>query len=604
LQGWLVVAILVGAGAAAYANSFGGVLLYDDLRSIRDNHYIKQLWPLSSAMSLPFLGTGETVAGRPILSLTFALNHHLLGPDPWGFHLVNLVIHIAAGLTLFALLRDALRAGSFATRPLWRRLPLTASLIWLVHPLHTESVTYIVQRAESLAGLCYLLALYAAVRGLDHQRSPYWQGLSVLFCALGMGVKESLATAPLLILAYDRSFVSGSFRESLRRHRRLYAGLSGTWLVMALPLWGLLGFGGQNLPQSAGPLEYALTQPEVILHYLRLAVWPSPLVIHYNWPIAEGVGDVAAAVVASAWGFYRKHWVGFLGVCFFLFLAPTSSFIVLDQRIQEHRMYLPLAAVVVLLCAGGGRLYERATASMPQRAKQFTAVSIVGVTVALLAALTHARNEDYRDELVFWEDACRKRPQSAPAHTNAALALEQRGQFDRAAQHYELALAINPKSVEVLNNFAVLRQRQGHWNDAADLFLQCLKINPNFPQANFNLARVYERSGDLDRAVEHYTKAIEARRGFALAHNNLGVVYERRGDLALAQAEYERAIAIKPDYAEAHNNLGSLLFKRGALPESEAEFARALAINPELHVARRNLEIVRARLRSEVSRTE
>ncbi|MBT7702373.1 MAG: hypothetical protein HN700_18950, partial [Verrucomicrobia bacterium] len=211
LKRWLPFLLLMVAGVLAYWNSFDGVFLFDDFASIRDNPYIRVLWPLSRSMSLPLSDTGLTVDGRPLLSLSFALNHWLFGPEPWGYHLVNLLIHLTAGLLLFGIVRRTLELPQFRERyaqsGTW--LALASALIWLVHPLQTESVTYIVQRAESLMGMLFLLTLYCAIRGFTGAKCGRWYLAAVLVCACGMGVKEIMFSAPLLVLLYDYIFNDG-----------------------------------------------------------------------------------------------------------------------------------------------------------------------------------------------------------------------------------------------------------------------------------------------------------------------------------------------------------------------------------------------------------
>ncbi len=294
------------ATALAYANSFEGAFVLDDIPAIVENPNIRSLIPLSRSMDAP---AETTVSGRPVTSLTLAISYAMSGaagqgpgarPDPTGFHLFNLAIHICAGLTLFGVLRRtflrpalAARFGEHATT-----LAGTIALFWLLHPLQTGSVTYIVQRAESLAGLFLLLALYCAIRAVDSPRSRTWSSAAIAACALGMGSKESMVAAPLLVVLWDWLFVDSGGR---RRRGWLYAGLAATWLVLVWTVWfehrpGSVGFRFAEWPWW----RYLMTQAGVIVHYLRLSIVPAPLVLDYGWPAAQSVAAELPRIMVVA----------------------------------------------------------------------------------------------------------------------------------------------------------------------------------------------------------------------------------------------------------------------------------------------------------------
>ena len=324
---------------------------------------------------------GETVSGRPVLNLSFALNYAVSGCDVGGYHVTNLAIHLVAALLLFGIVRRTATKFSglrpeLTTAQAATSIALAVALLWAVHPLQTESVTYIVQRAESLMGLFYLLTLYCFLRGVGSGRAILWYAGSVLACLLGMATKEVMVSAPLVVILYDRTFLAGSFREAWRRRWGYYLALAATWLLLA---WLVVGTG--LLLQSYGVRTermqsftwwtYLATQPGVIVHYLRQVVWPSGLCLDYGWPPAATVGEVlfpAIPVVCllglTAWAVVKRPAWGFLGAWFFLILAPTSSFMPVQHAAAfEHRMYLPLAAVVsgviVGACLAGEWLSRR-----------------------------------------------------------------------------------------------------------------------------------------------------------------------------------------------------------------------------------------------------
>jgi hypothetical protein len=301
------------------------------------------------------------VTSRPIVTLSLALSYALDGMNVRGFHIVNLAIHILAGLLLYGIVRRMLEGEKLSARyggaASW--LAAAAAGIWLVHPLQTESVTYIIQRAESLMGLFYLLTLYCCIRGFEARHAARWFLAAVIACAFGMGSKEVMVTAPVLVLLYDRIFVAPTFGQIFRQRWGLYAGLFATWLVLGALLAAMRVEDQTVLVSDLTPWRYAITQFEVIVHYLRLSFWPHPLVLDYLWPLADNIPSVLPwaivvlmLVAATVWALLRQAWAGFWGAWFFLVLAPTSTVVPIADAAFEHRMYLPLAAVAVLAVMG------------------------------------------------------------------------------------------------------------------------------------------------------------------------------------------------------------------------------------------------------------
>jgi hypothetical protein len=205
----LACLLLLALALAAYSNSFRGPFLFDDTASIESNPYVRHLWPIWEAMKAPH---ETSVAGRPIVSLTLAANYAVSGMQVWSYHVVNLLIHVASAWLVFGIARR-----TFLSAPLRKRfgsdsyaLALAIAAIWVVHPLNTMCVTYIVQRAEALMGMCYLLTLYAVIRNNESRHPAMWQVCAVVACLTGMGCKEVMATAPIVVLVYDAIFLSGN----------------------------------------------------------------------------------------------------------------------------------------------------------------------------------------------------------------------------------------------------------------------------------------------------------------------------------------------------------------------------------------------------------
>ena len=484
--------------------------------------------------------------------------------------------------------------------------------------LQTESVTYISQRAESLMGLFYLLTLYCFVRadvGRDRRIPPHQQGnpagfgdpalqqtaiggsngwlvLSVTACFCGMATKQVMVTAPVLVLLFDRAFVSGSFRSALANRRWYYASLAVTWLLLGLLMYrSSLAAIGVGFKAGVSWPAYALTEVRVVTDYLKLAFWPHPLVFDYGSEIlATGRLAVApyaliiAALLAGvviAWR--RSPMAGFLGVWFFLILAPTSTVVpVAAQPMAESRMYLPLAAGVVLV--------TRVSYALGRR----RAFVVLGLVAVGLGALTVRRNHDYRSELSIWEDTVARCPQTSRGHYSLGKVLAQMpGRLPEAIAHCEEALRLKPVYAEAHNNLAnALAQMPGRLPDAIAQCEEALRLKPAYAEAHNNLANALALiPGRLPDAIAHYEEALRDKPDFVEAHSNLAMALAKMpGRLADAVAHGQEALRLKPDYAEAHCNLGVALAQiPGRSADAIAHYEEALRLRPDFAQTHNNL---------------
>lgn len=600
--GPLACLVIVVAGLAAYSNSFDGPFILDDYPSIPDNPTIRQLWPLGPVLAPP--GEARTVQGRPVLNLSFAVNWAIGQNQVQGYHLLNLAIHLAAGLTLYGIIRRTLGQPRLSARfaPPATGIALAAALIWIVHPLQTESVTYIVQRAESLVGLFYLLTLYCVIRGAGSARPAAWYVLSIIICLLGVASKEVMATAPLVVLLYDRAFLAGTFRSAIKRRWPLYIALACTWGLLVYLLAGSWGRGGTaGFGLSVTPWQYALTQPGVVTHYLRLAFWPTGLVFNYWWPVARSIGQVLPGAIViglllagTLWALIRNSPAGFLGACFFLILTPTSSFMPLEDAAFEHRMYLPLAPVAVLAVTVLYRAWQRWLEKAPAQRRSAGAVRALplaapAVVAAVLVCGTFQRNEDYSSNLAIWQDTVAKRPDNPRAQNNLGQALEGVGRTAEAIPHYERSLQLTPDPAQAEYNLAGVLSDVGRLPEAISHYERALQLKPRWAAPQYNLGVALADMGRLPEAISHFERALQLKPGYFEAEINFGAALAGMGRWQEAIPHYERALQLKPDCAEAENNLGAALANLGRLPEATPHFQRALRLKPGLAQARTGL---------------
>ena len=613
---WLAAALIVLGILAAFHNSFGGAWVFDDFPSIRDNPTLRHLWPPGSALSPPPGGT--TVSGRPILNLSFAINYALGGADVRGYHALNLAIHVFAALTLFGVIRRTL--GRTAPPGRARLIAFAVALLWGVHPLQTESVTYIVQRAESLMGLFYLLTLYAFIRGAEAQERPGqraargWFALAVVFCLLGAGTKEVIVSAPLICLFYDRTFLAGTLRGAWHRRRTAYLGLAASWLVL-----GWLVMANHDRGGTAG-LDVGLqafwtywpTQGPAILRYLRLAVWPAHQLIDYGFefrwvrqPLSGVPADLAVLglLVLAALACRRRSALGFLGIWFFAILAPTSLIPGLRQTVVEHRMYLALAPVLLLLVLA----LEYASVRIAGRGRAAALLTLGAIVAAAAAGITLSvrRNEIYRSDQAVWADVVAKEPDSESGLNNLGNDLLAAGRVEEAMDCFQKAVRAEPAYLRGYINYGHCLEILGRNAEALSQYRTALRFRPDYPEGHANAGRALLRLGRTDEAVSEFERAEALKPTDAETHNNFGAALLALGRLAEAQEQLTHATMLNPDNADALRNLGLALRMNGQPAEAVLPLERSLRLRPDDSVAHFNLGLaLQATGRMEQAETE
>ncbi|NQT93994.1 MAG: tetratricopeptide repeat protein [Lentisphaerae bacterium] len=497
--------LVLAAGLSAFVNGLDGTFVFDDHVWIVENPAIRAL--RSSVL----------YSSRPIVGFTLYLNYAAGGLNPAGYHAVNIGIHLAAGLALFLLVLRTLELSGMGEGRRREWLAVSVAVIWVVHPLNTESVTYVIQRSESLMGLLYLLTLLCFAAGI--RNSGRWHSVALCTCAIGMACKPVMVTAPLAVLLYDRFFVSGSVMRAIRGRGAFYLLLACTWLV-PLALLSAPHESSTSAGFGAGlvsPARYLAAQPAVIVHYLRIAFWPKELCLDYGWSGAGSVGAIlfpsialALALSATCVEGWRRSAAAYAAAWFFLTLLPTSSVIPIADLAAEHRMYLPLAGIVALSVLGAERFLRGAGTRRGWKVGVSTAllfVLVLGVTIAL-GRRTTRRNEDYGSRESMWHSVLLVRPGNPRAGFGMGTALLARGDYAGAERHYIAVLEGIPDAKTALrqdqstvyamlhNNFGALRYSQGRFAAAERHFREALAVSPTYRDAQRNLGRVLTRKSE------------------------------------------------------------------------------------------------------------
>jgi len=506
----LLVALLA---CAAFSSSFAGRFVFDDIHEVARNAALERLWPPWQAMFV-----GNRLPARPLPYLTFAIDRRLWGTEPFGFHVTNLAIHVAAAVALLDLARSTLLTPRLRGRWGGRAVAVAAAIaaIWAVHPLQTQSVTYVYQRIESLHGLFFLAALAAFARAAATGWSRGWLAASAAATAAAMASKETAVVLPLVILAWDWCFAAEGSAAAVRGRRGWHLLLAATWAILAIQLATQGAKYLEFRTAVRSPLDYAITQPGVILHYLRLAAWPVGQRLDYSgWPVGRlptavpALAAVLGAAVVCLVGTLRARPWAFPGAAFFLTLAPTSSILPIEALANEQRMYLPLAAlvsgVVVAAILAADLLGERLR--IPARAVQRGLVAAAVAVILPLAVTTWIRGTAFASVEGIWRDVLAKDPDNYRAHWALSAVCDEAGDAEQAVAHAVRTLALKPSS-RVMLDMAGRRRATGDAAGAEAICRRSLELQRAALPADD--AAVLATAGDLAVVIYLQGRVAEA----------------------------------------------------------------------------------------------
>lgn len=562
--------LLVGATIAiVYANALNATFVFDDLEYV-DRPGSSTLWPPNWLR-----------ASRPLLRLSLAINHQFAAldeqgkSDPRGYHALNIAIHLATALALFALLRRMLRlprAGQWSPREA-DCLALATVLLWCVHPLTTQAVTYVVQRCESLAALGMVLYLYGLLRSAQSPTPAsraVWGCAAIVACVLGLASKETaIAVIPLGVL-FDRVLLDTSWRELLTRRGWLHGVLIAIATLGAVKILPELLRAGTN--KTAGFnigtytwWEYVRSQPAVVLQYLRLAVWPDRLCLDYFWPAATVEQSivpgliVVAALLLSVYLLWKSPAWGVLAVAFWLLLAPSCGAVAMQDLVMEHRFYAPLALVILAVVIGAWRGISRIAGGCGWSPRQRVAIAAVGcvILVVALGARTVARNENYGTQIDLWEVDQHVAPHNPRLQATLGNLYWQQGERKRALQHYRTALQLAPGTIA----------------ETAYAY-----------EMNWVAATICRELGRGDEAIEHLQAALAGARA---DEEQLAVGLELATGLDVLDRSAEaekillRLAALKQDSARLRWTYAQFLEQHGRTAEAREQWRRAVALAPD-----------------------
>jgi len=580
------IAFICFVGIILYSNTFHNSFQFDDEFNITDNRSIKNLSNLSAIFN--FLPT------RFITNLSLAFNYHFSHLNVFGYHLSNLVIHLLASIMVWWLVILTLRTPSLKDEAISGHsgiIALFAGLVFVSHPIQTQGVTYIIQRAASLAALFYIssLAFYVKAR---LSRQSYYYILSFITLVLAMFTKEMTITLPLMILLYEFVFFKKEGEDV--DWKRLMPFLATILIIpITMAITKCVNFGQMRLltQESPGilPWDYLLTQFRVIVTYIRLLFIPINQNLDYDYSISRTLFDIPtlsslillAVILITAVKILPRYRLISFGVFWFLLaLLPESSIIPIKDVIFEHRLYLPMAGYAIFLVSAVYYIFEKKGIK--------PVIIILSIAAISYSILTYNRNFVWKDEFTLWNDTIHKSPNKARPYNNQGKAYQDKGSLDQAISGYNKAIEINPKFVDAYYNRGNAYRDKGSLDQAISNYNKAIEIDPKYAKAYNNRGNAYLNKGSLDQAISDYNKAIEIDPKHAGAYYNQGKAYQDKGSLDQAISDYDKAIEIDPQYIKAYISRGNAHLNKGSLDQAISDYTKAIDIRPQYAEAYNN----------------
>lgn len=586
--------IIILLGIVIYSNSFTCSFQFDDLYTIVNNPKIRNLSDIGTLWN--------SSPNRPVAFLTFAINYHFNQLDVRFWHLVNLVIHLINAilvwwLTLLIFSSPVMKDQKISGQK--KFIAFAVALLFVSHPLATESVTYIVQRMTSLVALFYFLsiALYARARYIARGflvKILLFSG-SLIAAVLAMRTKETAFTLPFAVLLVELFFIrTGKLSISFRDFRVILVIALFLGMILIIPLRHSLDIFKPITPEGhpesvLTPYYYLLTQFRVIVKYIQLLVLPLHQNLDYDFPVSTSFFQIPTLICflvltilifLAVYLFTKQRVISFGIFWFFITISVTSGVIPINDVLVEHRTYLPsygyFLIIITLLCI------------LFRNKHQWVALGILLIMAGSNSFLTYERNKVWKDDLTLWSDVVSKSPGKARSITNRGIAYANRGKWSLAIEDYSRALRIDPAAPITLISRGFAFRNTGQFDQAIGDYNHAIRINPNNAVIYCNRGVCYMNRGEKEKALEDFTRSIELDGGFTEAYSNRCALYLETGQLERAMADVNQAISLDPDHFKAYTNRGAIYEKLNQPEMAIADYNKAIEINPGFAIAHFN----------------
>lgn len=587
-----IITLIIILTALSYINTLNNSFVYDDNTYVVENRQIRSISNIPKAFISSYPPDAkEQGLYRPLVTISYIFDYAVWGLNPKGFHLTNIIFHILTSIIVYFLVFKILKSS----------LPsLIAALIFALHPVHTEAVTWVVGRAEVMAGLFYFLAFLFYIKAGNLPSFKNRQFIfSNIFYFLALLSKEMAITFPILLFVYDYFFVqrqrSTETIELLKRRYLYFIILTFMYIIIRFAVLGSLS-PQKNLSftSDVGLYERFLTIIVVIGYYIRLLFLPFNLTVDYvfpkiaslNLPVLIYGGMLIFSLIIISFSYKMSKRLSFAILFFYITLLPVSNIMPIGELIAERFLYIPLISFVLLIGISTDYFFIR----FPSRFLRII-ISIPLILLALFySLLTISRNYDWKDAFTLWKSTIYTMPESSVAHNNLGIEYAKKEGYVDAIVEYKKAIELSPKYSHALTNLGDAYLKIGLIDEAIDFYKKAIETEPDYSIAYNNLGFAYFEKRLYKEALTEYKKAIGLNPKDPLFYNNFGNLYASMKRYDDAIAEYKRAISIDSLDTNAYNNLGAVYAQQGKFNEAEAEVRKALAIDPENSLAKKTLE--------------
>ena len=580
------ILIIFSIGLLIYSNTFTGEFHFDDYSSINGNLSIRNIGNLRNIWN--FWPT------RFVTYYSLALNYHWGGLKVFGYHVFNFLAHLVCTLLVwwFVLLTfktPLIKKENIAAHT--NLIAFFASALFLLHPIQTQPVDYIIQRACLLAALFFVasLCLYVKARLKREEkdagslRSVYYGG-SLLAAVLAIFSKEIALTLPLVIGLYEFYFFKVKKSFNAKSVAPFFIIILLLFLTMffthSIHFKGMYRIGEDpvNMPVS----YYFLTQLKVMVTYVRLLFIPLNQNFYYDYPLSRSLFEMpvifsclflSSILWAGVRLFSKYRLVSFGIFWFFITLLPESSIIPIRDVIFEHRLYLPMVGFSLFAASGSYYLFKE---------KRIRAMVVVlSLLVICYSILSYQRNKVWKDEITLWEDVVRKSPHNAKVYVNRGNAYANKDNFNQAFADYSKAIEIEPSEAQAHTNRGSLYPGYGNREQALADYNKAIDLRPNAAEAYLNRGSFYFEEGKVDQAIVDYNKGIAINPNLVEAYENRAIAYQKKGDFDQAISDYSKVIEMEPDHVQAYSSRAFLNFVKSNFDQALSDYSQAIKIEPD-----------------------